>query len=177
MNEITEDGRYRAGRKFFIHAPPFKGRRSKKTGEYLSKRLARIQPPFVDAEPWQCSVYYFWWQFLRRHEGYKDCCNRRGAGIYKALYADFGDVHAYETEGFWEWWSEKREDGINRGEYLFAEPTARSIKPVVGSFNDQTSDTLVVEIPLEVRTSYLVRRLRDILNEHKDQVAAARKSQ
>jgi hypothetical protein len=76
------------------HAPPFWGRRSKETGEYLSKRLARIEPPFIGAEPWQHTIYYFWGEFLLRHEGYKDCCVRGGVGRYKKLYAHIGDVHA-----------------------------------------------------------------------------------
>lgn len=167
--------RYQSRKKFFIHAPPFKGRRSKKTGEFLSKRLARIQPPFADAETWQCSVYYFWWEFLRRHEGYKDCCERGGAGRYKKLYADFGDVHAFDTKDFWAWWTEKDAGGQGRGDRLFAEPPARPLKPVDRVLNTQKTDTLFVQVPLEVRTSYLVRHFRRLLEEHKEQVAAARR--
>ena len=35
------------------------------------KRSKRVlpPPPFPEAEPWQCSVYYYWWEYLRRHEG------------------------------------------------------------------------------------------------------------
>ena len=149
MTDKIEEQRYRVGPKFFIHAPPFKGMRSKETGEYLSKRLARIQPPFNDAKPWQCSVYYYWWEFLKRHEGYKDCCARNGAGRYKKLYADFGDIHAFETKDFWAWWSEKLEVTHKRGEYLFAEPVARHLKVIDSSLNDLNSDTLVIQVPLE----------------------------
>lgn len=166
--------RYRVGPKLFVHAPPFLGRRSKETGKYLSKRLARIQPPFIGAKPWQHSVYYFWWEFLRRHEGYKDCCARGGAGRYKKLYADFGDVHAYETKDFWKWWAEKLANGWKRGEYLFAEPAARRMLVQDRVLNTQTNDTLQVTIPLEVRTPQLVKNLRKLLEEHKTQVTAAR---
>ena len=40
------------------------------------KRSKRVlpPPPFPEAEPWQCSVYYYWWEYLRRHEGYKRTC-------------------------------------------------------------------------------------------------------
>ncbi|WP_171122049.1 MULTISPECIES: hypothetical protein [unclassified Ruegeria] len=170
-----DDRRHRAGPKLFIHAPPFKGVRSRETGEYISKRLARIQPPFHDAEPWQCSVFYFWWEFLRRHEGYKDCCDRGGLGRYKKLYSDFGDVHAYDTKDFWKWWSAKVEDDLTRGQLLFAEPAARRIELGDRSLNDQTDGTITLTIPLEVRTKQLVRNFRDLLNEHKKDVAAARK--
>jgi len=173
MNESNFQ-RFRVGPKLFIHAPPVLGRRSKKTGEYLSKRLARIQPPFVGAQPWQHSIYYFWWEFLRRHEGYKDCCARGGAGRYKKLYADFGDVHAYETKDFWAWWTEKLGNDWKRGEFLFAEPAARRMAVQDRVLNTQTDDMLVVSIPLEVRTPQLVRNLRRLLDEHKAQVATAR---
>jgi hypothetical protein len=173
MND-TYYQRFRVGPKLFIHAPPFLGRRSKETGEYLSKRLARIQPPFNGAKPWQHSVYYFWWEFLRRHEGYKDCCARGGAGRYKKLYADFGDVHAYETKDFWFWWTEKLDNDWKRGEFLFAEPAARRMAVQDRVLNTQTDDMLVVSIPLEVRTPQLVKNLRRLLDEHKTQVATAR---
>ena len=166
--------RFRVGPKLFIHAPPFLGRRSKETGEYLSKRLARIQPPFIGAEPWQHSIYYFWWEFLRRHEGYKDSCARGGAGRYQKLYAHFGDVHAYKTKDFWSWWTEELDNGWKRGEFLFAEPAARRMAVQGRVLNTQPDDMLVVSIPLEVRTPQLVKNLRILLGEHKVQVAAAR---
>lgn len=175
MNDITTEYRPSSGRKFFLHAPPFKGRRSKKTGEFISKRLARIQPPFDGAEAWQCSAYYFWWEFLRRHDGYRDCCERGGEGRYNKLYADFGDVHSYTENDFWAWWTTKVNDEETRGEYLFAEPKARPLQVVDRVLNTQPSDTLVVEIPLEVRTAYLVRSFRRLLDEHKNAVTAARR--
>ena len=112
---------------------------------------------------------------MRRHDGFKDCCARGGKGRYKNLYADFGNVHAYTTEDFWAWWTEKISDGETRGEYLFAEPKARPIQAVDKVLNTQLSDTLVVEIPLEVRTAYLVRAFRRLLEEHKNAVTAARR--
>jgi hypothetical protein len=175
MPHFKESQRYQIGRKFFIHAPPFKGRRSKETGEFLSKRLARIQPPFREADPWQCSSYYFWWEFLRRHEGYKDCCQRLGKGSYAKLYTDFGNVHAVSSDEFWNWWSEKVGDGLSRGEYLFAEPDARKIQMITKNLTSSLADTLVIRIPLEVRTAYLVRSFRKLLAENSQSVKSARK--
>ncbi|MCF2904639.1 hypothetical protein L0666_06550 [Octadecabacter sp. CECT 8868] len=169
------ENRYAVGRVFYVHAPPFKGRRSKTTGEFLSKRLARIKQPFVGAEPWQCSIYYFWWEFLRRHEGYKDCCLRGGKGQYRQLFKDFGDIHACGVEDFWAWWTTKRDDGLKRGEYLFAEPPARQLRATDGVLNTQTTDTLLVEIPLEVRTPQLVKMFRKMLQDHSSEVRSARK--
>ena len=64
------------------------------------------------------SPYYLWWEFLRRHEGYRETCLNGGNGPLSDLYRDFGDVH---SKTFREWWS----DG-DRGARLFAEPS----KPV-----------------------------------------------
>lgn len=177
MNDDNiQEQRYFVGRKFFIHAPPFKGRRSKETGEFLSKRLARIQLPFAGAEPWQHSIYYFWWEFLRRHDGYKACCERGGKGDYAKLYADFGNIHAHDD--FWRWWSERVDSEVwaraTRGEILFAEPPARQIAPIDRVLNTQTADTMTVTIPLEVRTPQLVKQLRRLLAENKKQVMVAR---
>ena len=175
-DDNIQEQRYLVGRKFFIHAPPFKGRRSKETGKFLSKRLARIQMPFTGAEPWQHSIYYFWWEFLRRHDGYKACCERGGKGEYAKLYADFGNIHAHDD--FWKWWSEKVDSELwakaTRGEILFAEPPARHITPIDRMLNTQTTDTMTVTIPLEVRTPQLVKQLRRLLAENKKQVMAAR---
>ena len=63
---------------------------------------------------WQKSVYYLWWEFLRRHEGYRETCKNKGKGKYAKLYADFGDVHASD---FKTWWNKE-----GRGARLFAEP-------------------------------------------------------
>ena len=176
MSENAEQ-RYKIGKRFFKHAPAFKGRKNKTTGEYLSKRLNRIALPFRGAEPWQCNVYYFWWEFLRRHEGYKDCCERGGKGKYRKLYADFGNIHKHDD--FWKWWSEKVEDDVwktpTRGERLFAEPAGRQIEITNRVFNTR-SDTLTVTIPLEIRTPHLIQQLRKLLDERQEQVNEVRRT-
>ena len=48
------------------------------------------------------SIYYLWFEYLKRSEKYKTACANNGKGM-KRLYADFGDVFAYEgIEGFWD---------------------------------------------------------------------------
>ena len=53
-------------------------------------------------EWWENSVYYFWWEFLRRHAGYEHTCENGGKGKYADLYADFGNVYGLS---FKEWWT------------------------------------------------------------------------
>jgi hypothetical protein len=59
------------------------------------------KPPFEGAEGWTCSVYYFWWEYLRRHEGYRETCQHDGEGEHAELYKWFGDVHEGD---FHDWW-------------------------------------------------------------------------
>ena len=167
--------RHTSGKRFYIHAPAVKGIRSRTTGDFVSTRLIRINRPFAGAEAWQHNVFYFWWEFLKRHEGYKDCCDRGGAGRYKKLYADCGNIHAHETQNFWHWWSEKISDEETRGEFLFAEPDARQIRITDKLTHSEKSDTLLLAIPIEVRTAYLVTMLRRLLKDQNTAVAAARR--
>ena len=94
---VPTDGKKMTAR-HFRHKHPLFRKLSSKTG------VSHIQSP-----------YFFWWEFLRRHEGYKITCSNNGAGAFSALYKDFGDVH---SKSFREWWSEDE-----RGAKLFAEPT------------------------------------------------------
>lgn len=83
------------GRKilYFRHAPPFTN---------LDDISARdTQPPFEEAPGYQCSVFYYWWAFLRESKAYKECCDQNGAGPLADLYSYFGDVR---DPDFMRWW-------------------------------------------------------------------------
>lgn len=134
-----------AGKRVFLYAPPLKGVRP-------SKRKP-AKPPFAGAKPYQCSVYYYWWEFLRRHEGYKVTCKNRGTGKYAKLYADFGNVHEGE---FWDWWVAHQ--------HLFSEPPIPSVKAVEKNDVAEIDDGVVlVAIPLEQRLSFSIRQIRKLL--------------
>jgi hypothetical protein len=115
-----------------------------------------------DGVHWKDSVYYLWWEFLRRHEGYEKACRDGGKGEYAALYADFGDVHSVD---FKSWWSEG-----DRGAKLFAEPpipitvTAISPEEAAALPADLDSSTiLLVAIPLRLPKRFIESRLGAIL--------------
>lgn len=59
------------------------------------------EPPYPAAPGWKCSVYYYWWEYLRRHSGYRDTCQNAGEGEYAVLYKAFGNVHAGDFESWW----------------------------------------------------------------------------
>ena len=70
------------------------------------------------------SIYYLWFEYLKRSSKYKSACANNGKGMQK-LYKDFGDVYAYEgIEGFWKWWTDI-------GQYLFS---SKPISNVSGFF-------------------------------------------
>ena len=114
---------------------------------------------------WEDSVYYFWWEFLKRHEGYKKTCDNDGKGQYAKLYADFGNVHGVT---FQQWWNED-----NRGARLFAEPPLPSTVTVLTSTDidalpkDWNSGSLlIVAIPLSLRKRYVMQRLAKIVSQY-----------
>ncbi|MDC0440707.1 hypothetical protein OAM41_02955 [Gammaproteobacteria bacterium] len=63
------------------------------------------------------SIYYLWFEYLKRNAEYKKVCEGKSKKM-KKIYKDFGNVFEYKgVEGFWEWWKE-------RGQFLF------SVKPL-----------------------------------------------
>ena len=108
---------------------------------------------------WQGTVYYWWWQYLRRSDAYIRCCERGGKGRLAALYQDFGDVR---EDDFRTWWLKD-----SRGLRLFSEPRGqddvRVLQPI-----DQVCDpqeTLTISLPLYLPRRYLERNLKRILKE------------
>lgn len=173
-------------RRLFIYKRSFKGNRQRAGGEYVARALREASrvplwqpsehPENRDPHPWEYSVYYWWWEFLRRHEGYKKCCECGGKGKYASLFTDWGNIHA---SSYWKWWSTKvvdeNGDTWTRGEYLFAEPL-RSIRVVGANWevSDRSPNSITVNVPLEVGTRDLVAMFRRVLNQHTEQRKAAR---
>ena len=61
----------------------------------------------VRGVPYSQSIYFLWFEYLKRSEKYKRACAAKGRGM-KKLYADFDNVFEYEgAAGFWKWWSER----------------------------------------------------------------------
>ena len=163
FNQRYEENVGGKGLKFFIYAPPLKGVRP-------SKRKPP-NPPFREAEPYQISVYYYWWAYLRRSSLYKRVCLNKGKGRLAKLYADFGDVwddRGTELDTFWHWWTNHS--------HLFCEPTNRKLEEFSVSHTETSEDDMIIKVPLEVRTAHLVRQFRKLLADNKKRVASAREN-
>ncbi|MDQ2091156.1 hypothetical protein [Marimonas arenosa] len=131
----------------FVFAPPaFEGLKS--------AFLREVKPPFPDAPGWQCSVYYYWYEYLRRHKGYEETCLNDGNGPCAKEFVTFGDVHALN---FGEWWGERF--------WLFEErrPVRRLKRaPTLDSRGFPVDrDTLYLEIDLTAPPTQLFRDLKE----------------
>jgi hypothetical protein len=110
---------------------------------------------------WENNIYYLWYEFLRRHPGYKVTCGTGGKGEYAELYADFGDVRDGDFQKCW----------ASRGERLFAEPltSVSVLKPddlSTLSNGWDTAELLVVAIPLKLPKADIEQILTKLLKQH-----------
>ena len=111
------------------------------------------------SEPYKNSVYYLWWEFLRRNEGYKKCCENGGKGRYSKLYQDFGDVHLPD---FKTWWQTN-----NRGATLFGEIVPPEFKVIEDITNWQIYErTIYLQVSLDLPKRFLTSQFNKILDKH-----------
>ena len=133
--------------------------------KYKSRKFAYKHPIFgrskvaKSREPFKNSVYYYWWEFLKRNDAYKKFCSKGGRGKLNRLYQDFGDV--FNTD-FKTWWNKE-----SRGVNLFAE----ELLPEFGLIQDATQispnkDILYIRVPLGLPKRYLSKEFQNILSKH-----------
>lgn len=133
---------------YFQHAPPYTN-----LDKISPERM--VKPPFSGAPKFMCSVYYYWWAFLRESDEYIACCASGGAGPLSKLYDDFGDVRG---DNFMAWWS-------GGGRLLFAEPgSVIEFLPHLPERHDDKNRVLV-SIDLATDIDRIVSELRDRLHD------------
>lgn len=156
------------GRKFIYQYPRF-GNGKYRTDDYrLWRRKAHLIKPTTKGVRWDRSVYYWWYEYLRRHEGYRQFCVT-GEGTFSELYADFGDIHAYGDD-FRSWFYEVGFD-------LFAERwlpadivTADSIDALqASSAIDADSEYVYAAIPIGNSRKHLLREYDKVITRLKEQ--------
>lgn len=130
----------------FIYAPP-------RFDELNPDVSWEVKPPYPDAPGWRCSVYYYWYEYLRRHECYEETCLKDGDGPCADELVTFGNVHDLN---FGEWWGERF--------WLFEEkrPVRRLKKAPSLDARGFPLDrnTLYLEVDLTAPPSQLFRELR-----------------
>lgn len=109
---------------------------------------------------WKNTVYFYWWEYLRRNALYLQTCECGGAGPCADLYKDFGDVRSADFKA---WWTE---DG--RGVRLFAEPRANDMVRVLeeGEAAISPSEALTISLPLSFPKRLLEKRIKELLAQH-----------
>ena len=135
---------------------------------FVKRKFAYPHPLFgrtreqKELHRYKTSVYYLWWEFLRRSDAYREfcsCAGTTGSGQFVALYADFGDVFASD---FRTWWTTD-----DRGATLFAERQAPQMQ-VLTQLPDASfaSQVLVVQVPLALSKRKLAGEFQRLLKEH-----------
>lgn len=153
----------------FAFAPPQTGLDIRVGRKGEQKEQAGLpQKPRHDTPPLYRSMYYYWWAFLRLNQDYIACCERGGEGPFAELYGDFGDVRddarpTINNDGdhFKAWW-------IERGAYLFAEPSDREWPEVITDPSTVVLDgtRLLVSVPLGPSLKDALNELRLLLGPH-----------
>jgi len=108
-------------------------------------------------EPFKNSVYYLWFEFLKRSERYRICCQNGGEGDLSDMYFDFGDIYNVD---FKTWWQTD-----SRGARLFAEESGSDSMRIIRGKDELnlSEDVLNVCIPLEYSSKYIMTTLRKML--------------
>ena len=130
---------------------------------YTALKFAYKHPTFGRSkiektqERYKNSVYYLWWEFLRRSTAYKKCCASGGKGKMKNIYQDFDDVF---TTDFKRWWKTNE-----RGAYLFAEQLPPKMI-VIDEMPDASisGQVLVLQVPLKLPKRLLMAEFQKFLN-------------
>lgn len=110
MSELVESGglrhksRSRSAPTFRHAAPQFHS---------TASAQKRPTPPYRGAPACKCSVYYYWWLYLRHSQDYRKTCANSGVGSCAKLFRDFGNIYG---QTFRSWWTNH--------DHLFTEPSA-----------------------------------------------------
>jgi len=131
---------------------------------YQKNKNARGGKTSVKGVPTTDSIYYLWFEYLKRSEKYKTACANNGKGMAK-LYKDFGNIFEHESvEGFWSWWNEK-------GQYLFGIEATQEIvefdsaDEVVGY-----EDYKLIAIPKNITATTIKKRLNKLVDDMKSEL-------
>ena len=131
---------------------------------YQKNKNARGGKTSVKGVPTTDSIYYLWFEYLKRSEKYKTACANNGKGMAK-LYKDFGNIFEHEgVEGFWSWWNEK-------GQYLFGIEATQEIVEfdsadgVVGY-----EDYKLIAIPKNITATTIKKRLNKLVDDMKSEL-------
>ena len=110
-------------------------------------------------ERFKNSVYYLWWEFLRRSEAYKKCCESGGKGKLMKIYQEFGDIFATDFKTWWQ----TNELGSN----LFAEHLPPKFQPIKVIPDEAImNQVMLLQVPMALPKRLLMSEFQNLLNTH-----------
>jgi len=146
-------------------------------------RLKRKGGGILKGVPTTLSVYYMWFEYLRRSERYRDICHKQGVGsdpLLNNLYAHFGDVHTLpisstgfvEAAAFYDqWW-------VPKGQYLFGVPGQQQADQFLSyqdliALKDQidSGKLKIVAVPTNIPKAKLRQRVGKLITQLEVEVA------
>ena len=105
------------------------------------------------------SFYYWWWVFLKESRPYRQALSGRALEPYLSMSKDFGRL----MDDFDYWW-------IRTGREIFSEqlalPRVRVLEHSQTVNLKQINAKLVVELPLTIRRSTILRQVNKLLDQH-----------
>ncbi len=105
------------------------------------------------------SAYYWWWAFLRESREYRRALSGRTDEPFAGMAKHFGRL----GDDFDRWW-------LRTGREIFAEqmalPSVRMLEHGVTVNLDQINPKLVLEVPLTIRRSTILRQVNQLLDRH-----------
>ena len=117
------------------------------------------------------SIYYLWFEYLKRSEKYKKACANNGKGM-KKIYDDFGDIFKLKTdangytdaEDFYRNWWEKD----NRGARLFGIRAIDELKEFASvedvlSLQNDIDDYEIVVLPKSLPKTIMRKRVGELI--------------
>lgn len=126
--------------------------------KHIPQRVRRTFGSAGEVRAARNTPIYWWYQCLRASDEYRICCEQSGNGPLLPTYLDFGDVFKDE---FSMWY-------MKRGRKIFAE--TKPFKKVIAFENRREleeiqakPDSLVLQIPLNVRKQTVMRQIGRIL--------------
>jgi hypothetical protein len=130
---------------------------SRTNNDRVFKGLPRIRWAEDADEPAELAVakdsaYYWWWVFLKESREYRRALSGRNDEPYAKMASDFGRL----GDDFNYWW-------LKTGRKIFAEklalPRVRPLEHGVRVNLDQINEKLVLEIPLTIRRSTILKQI------------------
>ena len=126
--------------------------------KHIPQRVRRSFDSAGEVRAARNTPIYWWYQCLRASDEYRICCEKSGHGPLLPTYLDFGDVF---KDDFSMWY-------MKRGRKIFAE--TKPFKKVIAFENRREleeiqakPDSLVLQIPLNVRKQTVMRQIGRIL--------------